>query len=102
MSQQMVSSPPIKQPRVSLNPTTPHRYPTGYHSPIRHQKWQKTMKKDVYVFLLSQAATLHISALHGLTKDVWPFHHAAYGVCYPHNPTQLSLSAAQPPIHNPK
>jgi hypothetical protein len=54
MGQQMVSSPPIKQPKEPLTPTTPHRYLTGYHSNLpvtKNDKKKKTMKKDVYVFL---------------------------------------------------
>jgi hypothetical protein len=84
MGQQIVSSFPIKQPKVPLTPTTPH------------------MKKDVYVFLPPLASTLHISAFHGLKKDVWPSHDATYGVLYPHEPTQLPNRQLQPPIHQPK
>jgi hypothetical protein len=52
MGQQMVSSPPLKPPKVPFTSTIPHRYPIGYHSHLSVTKnGKKTMKKDVSVFL---------------------------------------------------
>jgi hypothetical protein len=51
MGQQMVSKPPIKQPKVPLTPTTPHRYPTGYHNQISVTKNGKNIEKRcLYIF----------------------------------------------------
>jgi hypothetical protein len=89
MGQQIVSSPPIKQPKGPLAPKPPTGTPQATTVTYPLPRMSKTDEKGCLCIF----ASISFHSTHKCTlwasKSIWQSNDATHGVHYPHDPTQL-------------